>query len=443
MANDTIAAIATGAGGGIGIVRVSGPEAPAMARRLLKPWPERPESHRLYLATFCDPATGEALDEGLACAMRAPHSYTGEEVLELQGHGGAGNLARLVDAVVRAGARVAEPGEFTRRAFLAGRMDLTQAEAVAEVIAARSERAVRLAQTQRGGAIAARVGQFRRRAIDLLAEVEAQIDFPDEKLDFLSPAVLAQTTLGLASEVAALAGTYARGRLIASGAEVALIGRPNAGKSSLLNALVGEERALTDAVPGTTRDGVEVELELEGWMVRLVDTAGERVSELMGLEQRGIELGRRRRERADVWLIVVDGTVGWTELEERLLGEAARPVVTVWNKCDLAPSRRPNVVVTSARSGEGLGELKRVLRETLNDGDKEESAAISSARQHEALEEAGAALSRVTALLEREEPLELSAVDLRMAIDRLGRVTGEIVDGEVLDQIFARFCIGK
>lgn len=451
---DTIVAIATATGGGIGIVRVSGPAASGIARRLVRPWPEAPESHRLYHGWVHHLGTGEALDEVLGCLMRAPRSYTGEDVLELHGHGGAASLARLLEAVVQSGARVAEPGEFTRRAFLGGRMDLTRAEAVAELIAARSERAVRLAQGHLRGALAERVKALAERLLDVLAEVEAEIDFSEEDLAFREAGAWAGEVRALAVEVGALAASYVRGRALMEGVDVVLVGRPNAGKSSLLNALVGEERALVDEAPGTTRDFIEAEVSLSGVRLRLVDTAGEREAEGQ-IEARGVLLGRRRRARADLVLLVVDGSVGWGEIEERIRRETTVPALVVWNKCDVAPPRpRPvlegggtrneGFVALSARTGEGLEQLRQALRERVDPGDEEDAGAtVISARQHEAFQLAEEALRRAAWVFAQGAPSELAAVDLRIGLERLQQVTGESVRSDVLDRVFARFCIGK
>ena len=449
-ATDTIVAIATATGGGIGILRVSGPAAAGVARRLVRPWPEVPESHRLYHGWVHHPGTGEALDEVLGCLMRAPRSYTGEDVLELHGHGGAASLARLLEAVVQSGARVAEPGEFTRRAFLGGRMDLTRAEAVAELIAARSERAVRLAQGHLRGALAERVKTLAERLLDVLAEVEAEIDFPEEDLSFQGARALTGEVRALAGEVGALAASYVRGRALMEGVDVVLVGRPNAGKSSLLNALVGEERALVDEAPGTTRDFIEAEVTLGGVRMRLVDTAGEREAE-GPIEARGVLLGRRRRARADLVLVVVDGVVGWSELEEQIRGETAVPTLVVWNKRDVAPppcgglgTGGVGFVAISARTGEGLEELRQALRERVDPGGEEDAGAtVISARQHEAFKLAEEAFLRAASVLAQGAPSELAAVDLRIGLERLQQVTGESVRSDVLDRVFARFCIGK
>ena len=448
---DTICAIATATGGGIGIIRVSGPRAEAIGRGMVASLPEGAQSHRLYHGEARDPASGEVLDEVLACLMRAPHSYTGETVLELHGHGGAANLGRMLRAVVRAGARVAEPGEFTKRAFLAGRIDLARAEAVALVIAARSERAVRQAQAQLRGALSEQVAALRERLVAQLAEVEARVDFPDEHLDFVPSEQIAAELLVLAEKTEALAASYGRGRLLVEGVDVVLVGRANAGKSSLLNELVGEERALVDAAPGTTRDFVEAEVDLAGVRVVLVDTAGER-GEGDAVERRGLELGRARWKRADLVVLVVDATAGFGEVEARIVSERAGAAMLVaWNKSDLAGQvarvsgdvpEGMQVVVTSAVQRGGADGLRKALVGLVADV-PEEGAVVTSERQREALAEAGAMLRSGASVLGVAGPPELAAVDLRAALVRLGWITGESVDAEVLDRIFASFCIGK
>jgi tRNA modification GTPase len=364
--------------------------------------------------------------------MRTPHSYTGEDVVELHGHGGALNLQRLLAAVVAAGANVAEPGEFTRRAFLNGRMDLTRAEAVAEVIGARSERALRLAQANLRGALAERVRGLRERLIGLLAELEARVDFPEEQLDFVPAARLADEARAIAADVRTLAGTWRQGRAIAGGVTVALVGRPNVGKSSLFNALLGQERALVAAEPGTTRDYLEQAMEWDGVAVTLVDTAGDR--EVGGVEGRGVELGRARAAQADVVVRVIDATNPVIEDGD----------VVALSKCDLVADAGIGVacVRTSALRGTGLDELRTAVLAAagIASGDEEPEGILTSERQHAALGEAAEALTRAAAVTESPE---LAALDARIALDRMGRVTGEAIEDDVLDVIFARFCIGK
>jgi tRNA modification GTPase len=364
--------------------------------------------------------------------MRAPSSYTGEDVVELHGHGGALSLARLLAAVVAAGAEVAEPGEFTRRAFCNGRMDLTRAEAVAAIIGARGERALRVAQANLSGALATRVRGLRERVTALLAELEARVDFPEEQLDFVPAERLSEEAAASGRDVRSLAGTWRQGRALTNGVIVALVGRPNVGKSSLFNALLGRERALVAADPGTTRDYLEAAVEWDGVAVTLVDTAGERA--VAGVEGRGVELGRARAAQADVVVRVVDAT-------DPVLEEGD---VIALSKCDLKAYVDVGraCVHTSAVRGTGLEELRgKVLASAgIARGEEEPEGILTSERQYSALVEAGQALDRAATTTDSPE---LAALDARIALDRLGKLTGESVDEAVLDAIFARFCIGK
>jgi tRNA modification GTPase len=444
-ARDTIAAIATATGGGIGIVRLSGPRAAAILAALVRPWPKQVQSHKLQRVTVHHPSSGEPLDEVLAVVMRAPHSYTGEDVAELQGHGGQLVLARVLEAALAAGARMAQPGEFTRRAFEAGKIDLSRAEAVAALIGARGERALRAAQAVNAGVLDDKIRAARNRLVQALAEVEGAIDFPEDAIEVAPEAATARLLREIADELATLGASY-RPRLF-HGAQVALVGRVNAGKSSLLNALAGEERAVVDAAPGTTRDAVQVEVAIDGLSVTLVDTAGER-AEPEPIEQRGLELGRARAQRADLVLLVVDGTIGFGDMEAELWRRHDGTKLIAWNKRDL---RRPphelpvaaRVIETSAPSGDGVAQLRDAIGRALNGDDLEEGVTVVSARQAEALRDGAAALRQAAALLEANEPSDLAAVEARRGLDCMGRVTGETVDAEVLDAIFARFCIGK
>jgi tRNA modification GTPase len=288
------------------------------------------------------------------------------------------------------------------------------------------------------------------RLLEVLAEVEAGIDFPEEGLEFREVNALTGEVRTLAAEVGVLAASYARGRALMEGVDVVLVGRPNAGKSSLLNALVGEERALVDEAPGTTRDFIEAEVSLGGVRLRLVDTAGER--EAVGsIEARGVLLGRRRRAEADLVLLVVDGTVGWGEIEERIRGEISVPALVVWNKCDVAApptrglgERGEGFVAFSSRTGEGLERLRQALLERVDPGGEEDAGVtVISARQQEAFMVAERALLGAAEVIAQGSPSELAAVDLRIGLERLQQVTGESVGPDVLDRVFARFCIGK
>lgn len=470
---DTIAAIATPPGpGGIGIVRVSGPGSSRVVATLLRRAETAFADRRLVHGFAYDPRTGERLDEVLAVVMRGPRSYTGEDVGEIHAHGGGLNVARILGAALAcAGVRPAEPGEFTRRAFENGRLDLTRAEAVLAVIGAASERALRAAQAQLAGALGARVEALREEAVALRAEVEASIDFPEEDLDFLPMGTVALRAARLAEEAARLAGSYRVGRALTEGVEVALVGAPNVGKSSLLNALVGEERAVVTPEPGTTRDYVEARVVWDGVPVTLVDTAGERET-TNEAERRGLELGRKRAARADLIVEVRDAAAdgadpgeGWPSTGDDaasgaraggVVGQSAARVavgaekrpgggfrIVVWNKCDLAPAPSGGLAV-SARTGEGLDALRaRILAVLLGDGGEVEGVIVTSERQRRLLDEAAVAAARAAEAARAARPAELVAADLRACAARLGEVTGADVEEAMLDALFARFCLGK
>jgi tRNA modification GTPase len=446
---DTICAIATATGGGVGIVRISGPHAEAIVASVVRPWPRaRPQSHKMILGWAHDPRTGERIDQVLACVMRAPRSYTGEDVAELHGHGGARVLERLLDAAMAQGARAAQPGEFTRRAFENGRLDLTRAEAVAELIAARSDRALAAARALAGGALEKEVIAIRGALVRALAELEGAIDFPDEQLDAPAAPESARTLGELAARCATLAGSYRR--IDRERVEIALAGRVNAGKSSLLNALAGRERALVDSEPGTTRDVVEVDLDLDGIAVRLLDTAGERLDghAPASVEQRGLQLGRDRRAAADVCVLVIDGMLGFTDGDHALYEALApAPRVIAWNKRDRSgpAANLPDgavAVETSATESTGLDGLRAALRRAL--GDEGEAPELRvNLRHRAALLDAARTLEAACLLLAGDEPPELASGEARSALHHLGLITGETVDAELLDAIFARFCLGK
>jgi tRNA modification GTPase len=439
---DTIGAIATPPGaGGVGIVRVSGPAAAAIARAVTGVG--ELEDRRLVRAVARDPRSGERLDDVLVVLMRAPRTFTGEDVLEVHGHGGQRNMGRLLRACLEAGARAAEPGEFTRRAFVLGRIDLTQAEAVAGVIGAASERALRVAQAGLAGGLSERVSALRGRVVELLSEVEAGVDFPEEDLDLLSPAEVAGRAGEVGLALRALAGTYAVGRALKEGVEVALTGPPNVGKSSLLNALAGEERAIVAPEPGTTRDFVEARVVWSGVPVTLIDTAGDRDAE-GALEQRGVELGRARAARADLVVWVRDATARGPGRLDQGAPPPGDTTLEVWNKVDLAAAP-DGALAVSALEGRGLEGLRQaVLERVLGGADSgTEDAVVSSERQRALVEAAGRAAERARELASTGRPVELVALELREAAPALGRITGEEVSEDVLDRLFARFCIGK
>lgn len=455
---DTIAAIATAAGpGGVGIVRLSGPRAIAIAAAAVG-IPEAALDRRVRVRWVTD-AAGERIDQVVAFAMRAPASFTGEDVAELQGHGGALNLGKLLEAVIARGARVAEPGEFTRRAVARGKLDLVRAEALLEVIHAGSERAWRLAQDNLGGRLGAGVAELEARGVRLLAELEGWIDFPEEDLETKSRAWIEEELAALGRGCAALCDGFRHGRAVSRGITAALVGPVNVGKSSLLNALAGSERALVAAEPGTTRDWLEVSVVWDGVRVTLVDTAGRRET-ADPIERRGIALGEERVAAADVVVVVNDGAAPW-DAGERY---GARAVV-VRSKADLAaatsspassgatagpvaagPAGGPvGALATSATTGQGLEELRRRVLAVAGVADREgaEHAFVTTARQHALAAAAAGAFAVGLALWRGARPLELVALELRGGAQALAQLRGVEVGERVLDEVFARFCIGK
>jgi tRNA modification GTPase len=437
MSGDTIAAIATAAGvGGVGIVRLSGPEAIAIAADALGVPADRLD-RRVRVGWVRD-RTGGAIDQVLAFAMRAPASFTGEDVAEVHGHGGPHNLARLLAALLDRGARVAEPGEFTRRAVASGKLDLIRAEALLDVIHAGSERAWRLAQANLGGRLGEDVAALERRSLAILAGVEGWIDFPEEDLELDSARAIDHELADLVGECTRFVHGFRHGRAVSRGVTVALVGPVNAGKSSLLNALVGRERALVDAVPGTTRDWLEVDDIWRGVAVTLIDTAGIRDT-ADPVEQRGIALGEARVASADVVVVVNDGVAPWDDGAR--YGER---VVRVRSKADLGGDAQGSLA-TSATTGQGLDELRLRVLEVAGVADQEgsEQAFVTTARQQALAAAARDAFGAALVARQARRPPEVVAVELREAARALAQLRGVEVGDRVLDELFARFCIGK
>jgi tRNA modification GTPase len=437
VSDDTIAAIATAAGvGGVGIVRLSGPRAIAIAAEALGV--AACELDRRVRVAWVRDRAGRTLDQVLAFAMRAPASFTGEDVAELHGHGGPHNLERLLAAVLDRGARVAEPGEFTRRAVASGKLDLIRAEALLDVIHAGSERAWRLAQANLGGRLGDEIAGIERRSLAVLAELEGAIDFPDEDLELDSASEVDGAIGALQRACARLLDGFRHATAVRRGIAVALVGPVNVGKSSLLNALVGRERALVGATPGTTRDWLEVDTDWSGIAVTLIDTAGLRSTD-DPVEQRGIALGESRVASADVVVVVNDGEAPWDDgarYRERL--------VLVRSKSDLGGDAR-EALRTSAATGEGLAELRRRVLAVAGVADQEgsEQAFVTTARQQALVVAARDAFGAALAARADRRPPEVVAVELREAARTLAQLRGVEVGERVLDEVFARFCIGK
>ena len=464
--NATIAAIATPAGeGGIGVVRISGTEAATIAGRVFRRMGRVPvtvdlattESHRLLYGRIVDPTTGEPIDEVLLGWMAGPHTYTREDTVELSCHGGPIPLQETLRVVLEAGARHAEPGEFTLRAFLNGRLDLTQAEAVLNVIGARTAESLRLAVSDLAGDLARRLAPANAALVSLLAYLDASADFPDDEID------TSDIDHGLAAAEEALADVAAgskAGILLRDGARIALVGRPNVGKSSLLNALLRSDRAIVTPIAGTTRDVIAETVNLGGIPVTLLDTAGIVESDDL-VERIGVERSRQALATAAAIALVIDGSTDPTEgdlavartLAERPADERT-PVAIVRNKRDL-PDQTDQAAITgllpgapvvsvSATTGEGLAELEGVLADLLRNGSSSEARpSLISARQRAAVERALRHIHDAREARAADIPQDLLATPVRAALHAVGEVTGEDVDEAVIQEIFSRFCIGK
>lgn len=481
MQNDTIAAIATPPGaGGIGIIRVSGPEAFDLVQPLFRQPGGRvgmPPSHLLAYGQIVDPDSEEVIDEVFVAYMHAPRTYTCENVAEIQGHGGPLVLQRILRLVLARGARLANPGEFTLRAFLNGRLDLAQAEAVMDLIDAQTEAGQRLAMQQLRGRVSTQVQDARRAILAVIARIEASIDFPEDDVPTPQAEELAPPVAIAQQQVEALLSGSEQGQLYKQGVRTAIIGRPNVGKSSLLNTLLRTERAIVTPIAGTTRDTVEEVANLRGIPLHLIDTAGIhcRTPTDDPIEQIGVERSRAAAESADVILLVFDGAELLTiqdrlvSQELHLLGFGATPqsehsfepldrrrqVVIVVNKIDRVQMLRvedvtqmwPGVplVFISTLTGAGIPELEETLVDLVLQGKtlQSESVLVTSVRHQEALRQTADHLRASSLSLQGRLPLDFVSIDLRAAYDALGEITGETASDDLLDRIFSEFCIGK
>ncbi|MCL4368830.1 MAG: tRNA uridine-5-carboxymethylaminomethyl(34) synthesis GTPase MnmE [Actinobacteria bacterium] len=462
MYDDTIAAISTAVGdAGIGIVRISGPQALPVLQRVFRvvgrdaaPHGETPrfDSHRVYYGRAVDPATGGVLDEALAICMLAPRSYTREDVVELHCHGGPVPVQRVLLAVLQAGARLALPGEFTMRAYLNGRVDLAQAEAVADVIRARTDRGLSLAMKGLSGQLSHQVRSARQRLLRVLAYLEATIDFSE---DDIPPEDVAGPLTAVLETVDSLLATADQGIISRQGVRVAILGRPNAGKSSLLNALLRTDRAIVTEIPGTTRDTLEEYANFSGVPVCLVDTAG--IGESGDLVERlGIERSRRAMAEADLCLLVVDASERLRQADLDIAWSlAGKPAIIVANKSDLLPATSheeiarlvagARVVPTSAVAATGLDDLRQAVLEAIFSGGvvQSDELLVSSPRHKEALSRAASHLRDALGSIGAGLPADCTASDVRLAVDALGEITGETATEDLLQTIFSHFCVGK
>jgi tRNA modification GTPase len=454
---DTIAAIATAPGeGGIGIIRISGNLAEDIAKALFRSQKGLPipiETHTIKYGFVTDPDSGEKLDEALMIFMAQPRSFTTEPVIELHCHGGAVALGRVLDAVIRQGARVAEPGEFTKRAFLSGRIDLSQAEAALDIIRARTVEAEKLALKQLEGTLSEKINQIREALINICAHVEAHLDFPEEEIEPDANAEILKSINDIETACSALAESFSQGRLYREGLKTAIVGRPNVGKSSLLNLLLERDRAIVTPAPGTTRDIIEESLNIKGLPVVVMDTAGIRESHDMA-ESEGVRRSLIALDEADIVLAVFDSSQPLHDEDHLVLSKIkGKKAILVFNKSDLPQIASTgdigdkDSIKVSAKKGVGIEELRDAIYSTAlagsAGGGEAEGIVVTNRRHRESLLKAGGALEQARNRLNERAPLEVCALELRDALDALGEIVGAISTDEILNRIFSSFCIGK
>lgn len=455
---DTIAAISTPLGeGGIGIVRMSGSDSILIAEKIFSSPAGKllrdQGSYRMCYGYVKDALTGTKIDEVLIAVMRSPHSYTREDIVEINCHGGTFALRKTLEAVLRAGARLAEPGEFTKRAFLNGRIDLSQAEAVLDLIRSKTEESGRIALEQLQGGFSKKITGLRDRLTDVCANVEAFIDFPEDEIGTAEKETIAESVEDIGDELQILMKSYDEGRFFREGLSTAIVGRPNVGKSSLLNALLKRDRAIVTEIPGTTRDVIEDYLNIRGVPLRIMDTAGIRKGE-DAAEREGVRRSLRSIENADLVLAIFDVSepLGPEDLEliEKIKNKKA---IVVLNKCDLPaafgpafPSSAPaSVLKVSALRGDGIEELKdTIFNSCMGDWREDrEGVIVTNIRHKTSIERALGSLEKALKILDSEQPFEILAIELRDALDRLGEIVGAVTTDDILNKIFNDFCIGK
>ncbi|MBR0458765.1 MAG: tRNA uridine-5-carboxymethylaminomethyl(34) synthesis GTPase MnmE [Victivallales bacterium] len=448
---ECICAPATATGGAVAVLRLSGEHADAIASKCWKSLGgkrvEQLQPREMVLGAVEGP-DGVIDPQCMAVRMPAPHSYTGEDVVEFHCHGGAVCARAVLRELLRAGARLARPGEFTRRAFLNGKLDLTQAEAVMDLVSAGSDAALHLASRQLDGSLGRKVSEVQDALQDILAEVESRLDFPEEELDFRPPKLLREQMEHIADELARLAATRNQGEVLRDGVSLVLAGPPNVGKSSLLNLLLGRDRAIVSELPGTTRDTIEAPAQIRGIPFRLVDTAGVRADATDQVEHAGIERSRASIAEADLILWVYDAArpyaeQTWPDWKHR--GQ----LLFVANKCDLLPpgtcSNQPpdaEAIFVSALRNEGIERLAAAMEQAVLGGHPAQSDIAVAARHADLFERAASALAQAAPAI-TDQDWEIAAIPIRSAIAELGRITGKFTPPDVLDTIFSRFCIGK
>jgi tRNA modification GTPase len=452
---DTIVALSTPSGrSGIGVIRLSGARALEITQQLVQEKKFSLEPNRVTLKKLCDPASGEVLDHALLTYFKSPHSFTGEDVVELSCHGSPVLLRHLIDCLLSLDGRLAGPGEFTLRALANGRLNLSQAEAIRDLIDAQTRAAVRQATLQLGGELSTLLQPLKNTLLDIIVPLESSLEFVEDDLPDIAVDQIKTKLSNLIAHVEELASTFVSGRLLKDGLKVTLVGRPNVGKSSVFNSLLVSDRAIVTDIPGTTRDSLSEMLSLQGIPVLLTDTAGLRVSEDV-IENLGVERTRRAIADADLIVFVIDGSQSLTPEDKQILDEVApNPHLIALNKSDLKPfisdasgwksDQTTAIISISAKTGIGLDDLRAaILRPFAADDISNAGLLITDARHFDLLQRTQAALSSSIALLVERASEELVLIGLYDALRFLGEITGETTPDDVLSQIFATFCIGK
>ncbi len=455
---ETIAAISTPIGeGGISVIRISGPKSHNIAKKIFKKAEKgKIEYRKLHFGKIIDNTTKTTFDDVLCTFMKAPKTYTGEDIVEIHSHGGYIVPKKILELVLHNGARPALPGEFTNRAFMNGKMDLAQAEAVADIINAQTEKSLKQAENQLQGVLSDKINTLKDKILDILAEIEAQVDFPEEDIDPVVKKAVEQSCKEIKGELNNLLSSYKMGKIIKEGVYTAIIGKPNVGKSSILNSLIEKERAIVSEIPGTTRDFIEEIININGIALKIVDTAGIRTTS-DEIEKVGVGLALKKAREAEFLLIVLDQSRNLEKDDLRIVNECGdKKKIFIINKSDI--ERKMNYdklydlvpkeisVETSAKNNTNISELKNKIYEILtNNFDNVESSELllTNIRHKNSIENALKYLSSFTDILNQNESPEFLSIDLRSSLNSLGEITGEVTTEDVLGRIFSKFCIGK
>jgi len=457
---DTIAAISTALGeGGIGIVRISGKESLDIAAKIFKPKTKRKiedlKSRVLYLGNIIDPESKESVDEVLLAVFRSPYTYTREDMVEINCHGGIVAQKKVLQLAIKYGARLAEPGEFTKRAFLNGRIDLSQAEAVIDIIRAKTDKALMLANRQLSGGLSDKIKEIRKDLINIIAHVEANIDFPEEDIPDADPESIRREIVKSREKIKELLKNAQTGKILREGLSTLILGRTNVGKSSLLNSLLKEERAIVTDIPGTTRDVIEEFININGLPIKIIDTAGIRETNDI-VEKIGVDRAKKYLEAAELVLFVLDASVDITEEDMNIVNLVKdKFTIVVLNKTDLdikidesklneiLPGKP--VVKISALKGQGIEQLRQSIYDAVSEqiGPVDENTIVAGERQRIALEEAMLSLKRAEESILLNLPVELIEIDIRESWEKLGEIIGDTVNEKIIETIFENFCIGK